>query len=438
VFWEDARQENGRWIVPAAVPIFTSRGRRILGLTTPEKSIAAFVVPLPGRPGERQREWSEWLPQPLSEQPEPPDHFSYRYKVIKQSDPVRTERIGRFEVDTIADYFYNVSGTDRMAARGSFRIRYDGRPVSEISVADTVAAVGPGAALFVTIENPIDDTRCALLFPDGNGLRVDPVKGCGTPLTARRLTDDPDRFAAAKAHQAVPGWVDRTVFAEAGLFQLHAAVLDTRTFTSKTFLFPEETGPNTELPPLSLSPDENSFVWLAQGFEERPQLGVTNWQNNRSYMLPIDRVRMRFNSQLSFTPDWVAHHFEWQRGPDGSDVLVERARFVPLPHRGDLSIGKAGEYQAYTLRPGSAALRDAAIEILSRELSGELLPEELAGWRRIRVQGKVLTASVIESAGYVSLAMDTDGSDPKVMATVGAALDAALATGRYDALFVKQ
>jgi hypothetical protein len=325
-----------------------------------------------------------------------------------------------------------------MAARGTFHIRYAGRPVSEVPQVDTVAVVSDGAALLVTSERPVDDTRCALLIPDGAGLRVEPVKGCGTPLTARRLTGDPARFAAAKAYQPVPGWVDRTSLAEPGLFQLHAAILDTRSLAAGTFLFPEETGPDTEVPPLALSPDERSFAWLVQGFDERPQLGVTNWQSNRSYMLPIDRDRMRFNSRSSFTPDWVAHHFAWQRGPDGSDVLAERAAFVPLPHKGDLTLGKAGEYQAYTLRPGSPALRDAVIEILSRDLSGELLPEELAGWRRIRVQGKVLTASVIDSANYVNLSMDTDGSDPKIMSTVGAALDAALATGRYDALFVKQ
>ena len=432
VFVEDARQDDGRWIVPGALPIFTSRGRRLLGLTMRDKSIAAFILPLPGQPGEEQRQWSVWLPRVPSEQP---DGFSYRYKVIKRSEPVRTEAIGSFEVDTIADYFHNVSGTDRLAARGRFHIRYDGRPVSEASAVDTVAVIGPGTALFVTIENPVDDTRCALLIPDGKSLRVEPVKGCGTPLTARHLTADPVRFAAGRAYEPLPGWVDRTGFAEAGLFQLHAAILDTRSFTSTTFLFPEDTGPNTEVPPLTLSPDEHSFVWLAQGFEERPQLGVTNWRTNRSYMLPIDRARMRFNSASSFTPDWVGHHFEWQRGPDGSDVLVERAAFVPLPHRGDLTLGKTGEYQAYTLRPGSAAIRDALVEILSRDLAGELLPEELAGFRRIRVQGKVLTAMLVESSNYVSLSMDVDGSDPQVMRAVGAALDAALASGRYDALF---
>jgi hypothetical protein len=277
-----------------------------------------------------------------------------------------------------------------------------------------------------------------LLLPEGNTVRVDRVRGCGTPLTARPLTADPARFAAARTHVPVPGWVDRSTFSGAGLFQLDAAILDTRTFTSATFLFPEDTRPDTSVPPLALSPDEHSFVWLAQGYEESPQLGVTNWRTNRSYTLPIDRGRMRFNSALSFGPEWVKHHFEWQRGADGGDVLVERREFVPLPYRGDLTLGEPGQYQSYTLRPGSDALRDAMVDILTRDLGAERLPDELEGFRRVRVKGKVVTASLVASPAYVSITMDIDGSDPAVMAEIGAALDAALASGRYDVLFVKR
>jgi hypothetical protein len=437
VFIEDARQEDGRWIVPGALPIFTSRGRRLLDFGTRDKSIAAFVVPLPGRPGERHRQWSEWLPPASSGQPPAANQFSYRFKVIKRSEPVRTERIGQFEVDTIADYFYYVGG-DRLAARATFRIRYGGQPVPDISTADTVAPVGgPKGALFVTVEAREIDARCALLIPEDTAVRVERVSGCGTPLTPRQLTADRARFAAAAAHEPVPGWIDRSVFAEPGLFQLHAAVIDTRTFAATTVLFPEETLPNTSVPPLDLSPDERSFVWLVQAAEERVQLGVTDWRSNRSYTLPIDRTRMRFNTVSSFNPDWVRHHFEWRRGADGRDVLVERAYFVPLPHRGDLSLGKPGEYQSYTLQPGGEPLRDAIVEILVRDLAGEPLPDEPAGFRRVRVKGKELSVAVIGSPTYVNVSMDTDASDPEVMSAIGTALDAALASGRYDALFVR-
>jgi hypothetical protein len=435
VFTEDARQEDGLWIVPGVVPIFTSRGRRLLDFGANDVSMAAFVMPLPGRPSERHHEWSGWLSPTVSGQPDP-NRFSYRYKVVKHSEPVRTQRFGRFEIDTIADYFHNVSGTDELAARGTFRIRYDGRPIPEIVSADAAAQVG--STVFVTVNEPRTTTPCALLIPDGDGVRVHWLKGCGTPLTARPITGDLRRFETARSRVPLPGWVDRTMFADPGLFQLDAAILDTRSLTSATFLFPEDTRPNTAVPPLDLSPDEHSFVWLADELEEKPQLGVTNWRSNRSYTLPIDRTRMRFNAESSFTPAWVRHHFAWQRGADGEDVLVERRDFVPLPHRGDLTLGKPGGYQSYTLRPGNDQLRDAVVDVLSHDLGGELMQEELSGFRRVRVRGKAVTVTAVGSPSYVSVTMDMDGSDPEVMSAIGAAVDAALASGRYDALFVKR
>lgn len=433
---DDARFEDGRWIVPGAVPIFTTRGRRLLGLTTGGTSLAAFIVPLPGRPGEPQRQWSEWLPRAQAGAPDAPNQFSYRYKVIKRSEPVRTETIGRFEVDTIADYFYSITGVDRAAALSRFHVRVDGHPIDGIGPASHVAVVAPSGALFVILAEPEDGGPCALLIPDGSTVRVERVNGCGTPLTVPLLTADAARFAAASSGRSLQGWVDRTTFAEPGLFQVDATILDTRTLRSATFLFPEEVRPDNSVPPLSLSPDEQSFAWVPFQFAAQPRIGVTNWRSNQSYVLPVDRARMRFNTESSLTPAWIAHHFTWARGPDGADVLVERQDFLPLPYRGEVTLGTPGEYQSYTLRPGNERLRDAVVAILSRDLAAETLPDEPAGFKRLRVKGKLVTATVIGDPEYVSLSMDTDGSDPQVMSAIAEALDAALATGRYDALFI--
>lgn len=51
------------------------------------------------------------------------------------------------------------------------------------------------------------------------------------------------------------------------------------------------------------------------------------------------------------------------------------------------------------------------------------------------MNGKVLNVSVIGSPTYVHISMDTDDGDPQVMSAIGAKLDAALASSRYDALF---
>jgi hypothetical protein len=258
-------------------------------------------------------------------------------------------------------------------------------------------------------------------------------------VTQRLLTADQARFTAARAVVRPSGWIDRVSFAEPGLFQVDAAVIDTRTLTSTAFLFPSDSHPNTGVPPLGLSPDERSFVWLAAGSDDSPHIGVTDWKASKSYLLPIDRARMRYNTESSLDPDWILHHFEWQRGADGIDVLVERSNFVPLSHHGDLALGKPGEYQSYTLRPGGEPLCKAVIELLVQDLGGERLPEETGGIRqRVRVSGKTLNVWVIGSPTYVQVSMDTADSDPEVMSAIAAKLDAALATGRYDALFVAQ
>ena len=438
LFVDDARQEEGRWIVPGALPIFTRRGERLLEFGAADKSIAGFIVPLPRYPGEAQRRWSGWLPSPRAGEPATPDQFTYRFKVIRRSEPLRTERIGPFEVDTVGYYFYNSSESERLALHATFRVRHSGQSVPAVTKAETVAVVGgPKPALFVTIAEPHSDRPCALLIDEGGSLRVQQVSGCGTPVSERLLTSDQARFKAASAHRRLPGWVDRVSFAEPGLFQLDAAVIDTRTLTTAEFLFPSESGPNTAIPPLGLSPDEGSFVWLARGSDEEPRLGVTDWRGSRSYLLPIDRRRMRYNTPLSLDPDWVAHHFEWQRRPDGIDILVERSNFVPLPYRGDLALGKPGEYQSYTLQPGGEALRGAVVDILVRDLGGERLPEDSSDFRRrVRIRGKTVSVAVLGSPSYVHVTFDSTDSDPQVMSAIAEKVDAALASGQYDALFV--
>ena len=115
--------------------------------------------PPPGRPVSGSVNGATGFPL-RQRQPLPPNRFYRRYKVIKQSELKSTQKIGRFEIDTNANYFYNVTGTDQLAADGTFHIWHDGRPIREIATADAVAVVGPHAALFVKVEGT-DATHCA-------------------------------------------------------------------------------------------------------------------------------------------------------------------------------------------------------------------------------------------------------------------------------------
>jgi hypothetical protein len=77
-----ARREDGRWIVPGEVLVFTTRGSRILDLVVGGETLAGFIVPLPRRPGAAEREWSDWLPHPRPPAPPwPNSKVSYRFRV---------------------------------------------------------------------------------------------------------------------------------------------------------------------------------------------------------------------------------------------------------------------------------------------------------------------------------------------------------------------
>lgn len=441
-FVEDARQEGGRWILPGVVPIFTRRGGRLLDLEAKDKSIAGFIVPLPRNPDQREREWSDWLPHAEPGAPALPDQFTYRFKVIKVSEPIRRETLGAFEIDTIASGFYHVEHVERLGVYAKFRVHYKGQTVPDVREVDTVSVLGRGAAdartaLFVTSSNTGSTPACALVIDEDTAARVENVTGCPSPASPQLLTSDVTRFKSEKDRLPLAGWIDRESMAEPGLYRVRGAVIDTRSLTAAVVDQPEGANPDSSIPPLGLSPDERSFAWLAYETSDTRKIVVTNWQANRSYVLPIDRARMRYPTEAALDPAWLAHHFEWTRGADGADELRERASFTPLPYRGDLSLARPGSIQSYTLRFGGEPLRDAVVDLLVKELAGERVQETADSYRqRVKVAGKTVNVSVIGSPEYVYVTLEGEDADRDAMSAIAARLDAALATGKYDALFV--
>ncbi len=79
------RVEEGRWIVPAQVELFTQRGGRLVTLSRLNSTeILGFLIPLPARPGAAFQHWSQWMPiQQVNGQPWPSDKMSYRFRVQK-------------------------------------------------------------------------------------------------------------------------------------------------------------------------------------------------------------------------------------------------------------------------------------------------------------------------------------------------------------------
>lgn len=85
----EARYVNGRWIIPGSVGIFTTRGHRSIEVVLGGKSRAGFIVPVPGRPGLKYEQWSEWLPRSGQDgKPWPETEYSYRFRVERRVPPM--------------------------------------------------------------------------------------------------------------------------------------------------------------------------------------------------------------------------------------------------------------------------------------------------------------------------------------------------------------
>ena len=436
LFLDDAREDGGRWVVPGVAPLFTSRGKRILLARVGDTTLGAWLATIPGQPTAADSTWSDWRPAAPPKDGGAP--MELRYRVIKRSAPIRQDSLGAFTVVTSASGFYNTQGTDQYSARSRFAIRFGG---AQVDTPDHITAVavlgGEPAALLATSESDEDEQHGTwLLVAEGDSLRRERVSAAGPPTTPARLTDDAAAFRAARDATGPLGWLNRTAYAEPGLYRLDGAILDSRRRTSHPLHLPDDPFPFMTPGIIAVSPDERSLAWYSQvGEEARPVLGVTDYVADSSYTLPIDRSRMRYSSESLLDPAWVLHHFRWRRGADGVDRLEERPGFTPLPYAGERSLGKPGEWQGYALKPGGEPLRQALVGILVEQLGAERLPDRLDGYElQVRLDGMELGLSVIESPGYVSLS--TYHGDPAAMARIADRLDAILAGGQYDSLFV--
>jgi hypothetical protein len=112
------------------------------------------------------------------------------------------------------------------------------------------------------------------------------------------------------------------------------------------------------------------------------------------------------------------------------------ARLTMLPHAGEFTPAKPGQYHSDTIRPGREALRTAVVNILLGETGAERLPDELNGYhQRVRIDGRLLSITIVDSEPDVYVAMESGKEEPELMTRIASRLDAAFATGKYDAAF---
>ena len=452
----DARLVDGRWVAPGAVDIFTTRGRLVMDIVLDSATSHGFIIPLSGSPRQDDMRWTPWYPHARPGAPPLPNGFTYRYRVQKRSEPVRTETFGPFEVSTIASGFFDEQFGDssRLAASAEFTLRHRGQPLavegqaSDSSAgsvrydrADAVAAIGgPEPALLVQFVHASTPGACYLLSERAGAIASQHVPDCASSFNARPLTSDVAVFRRGRELLVPRGTFDRLTFATPGLYLVSSTVLDTRRLTVRPFSVPDDdVSIAVSTPPLALSPDERSFARFgyAEHSDENPALRVTDVVANRSYVVRIDQRRMRYPNLEALDPAWVLHHFAWQRDandPNGVDSLVERSGFVPLAYHGELTLSK--NFSAYKLEPAREALRDAVIEFLVAEMNGERVPVDSGAYEHpVKVHGQTVNVAYGSSPSYVSVSLDRGAADQTLLQTIARRFDAALATGKYDAMF---
>ncbi|MFN8669222.1 MAG: hypothetical protein U0164_18705 [Gemmatimonadaceae bacterium] len=448
LFVDDARQEDGRWVVPGIANVWTSRGQRLLEVGIGDSTLGSFIVPLPAQPGPKEQEWSDWLPHARPGAAPLPDQFTYRFRVVKVGTAMRTQHVGPFEVATLVEDLFHVGDVERLAATSSFHVTYKGGAVASL---DTIGAVAelPGAtpALLVRTGAARDNGACVVVQEEGGQPKLTSAGDCGPSIDGWLLTSDTTAWHAAYDHKRAPGWLDRTTFATPGLYLLSNGVLDTRAMRyaaapARTFA-PDDSGNTREvyaingLPPLALAPDESSYVWYGHaGDEDHPVLVTTRWSTGASTAVAIDRPRMRYTDYRRLDPAWVAHHFEWRRGGDGALQLAARAQFTPLPYVGVREVDAKGVMSSYYLKPGGTELRNAIVDAMVQEFGAERLPDELNGYHRVvRLDGRLLKAANVDGGGFVSIGMDFGTVDSDFMKQLADRLDRLVASGKFDALF---
>ena len=450
LWMEDAHQVDGRWVVPGAVELFTSRGKRALEIEPAPSKPSGFLLPVPAYPGKQQLEWSEWMPRARPGAPPLPDGMTLRFKVLPRSQPVRVQTFGPFQIATLAEGFYDdvLAGEHRIAASATFRVTYRGTPVTiddrnedgTTTKYDRAADVArlPGAhdALLVRATSSEQSGPKYLLVADGDRVRAEYVAQGTQGPPAPLVTNDLARFTRARDRMPTPGTVDETTFAQAGDYLFDGALLSTQPPQVQRFKVSEDQRLNPNVFPLGISPDRHQVVRVGFADDYRSNaLVVTNVQTGESATVQIDEVRMRVSEVSALDPAWLQHYYDWSPGANGTLRLVAKENVKPLPWRGVLDASSNDGYREYKVGPAGKGMFGAMADFLTKEMGATRTEDDVASSSyEAHIDGQLVHLYENESEHHVSIFMDRD-KDSRLVATIAERFDAALATGKYDSLF---
>ena len=428
---EDAHLVDGRWVVPGAVDIFTTRGRFVLDAVLDSSTTHGFIIPLSGKPRKDDMKWTEWYPHARPGAPPLPNGFTYRYRVQKRTEPVRTESIGPFDVETIASYFFDERLDEQtvLATMAEFTIKHRGQPVTveakrpdstatagHLDVADGVAVFGGSQpallAHFTDPEHP--NGTCYVLTEESERLRSLHVPDC-VYANASILTSDTRRVpewraqGASRPHQphrvrdarGVHGRWERRGYAPArgARVQVPRELLDLPGCPAVRHL-----ARRPQLRPVRQSlRRRQSDVRRRRRLRRKPQLPASGRQGRDAL-----RHTRRHRPGVADAPLRV------EKGSRRVDSLAERQGFVPIPYH-----GRWATTTSYWLEPAREPLRDAIMDFIVSEFKGERLPVESYAYEHpIRIDGETVNIAYGGSGNYVSVSLPRDATDRKRLETI--------------------
>ncbi|MEP6765042.1 MAG: hypothetical protein ABJB66_12055 [Gemmatimonadaceae bacterium] len=449
---EDAIKIDGMWTVTGAVEIFTERGIPSLDIALNDKEHNGFIIQLPSRPSKKDFEWTDWYPKDGKDGPTRTKGVTYRTRVQKGSLPIRTERVGLFEVDaTASGYMYDpADGTSTLDPNASFHIRYNGKPVAyaldsaqnvttDVGVGMIAQLSRPQTTLMLLVNSSEGASHCALLIDDNGTLRQQRV---ADSCSAEELSPNAIGIRISDSRRLPKGRVDRQTFANSTTLLFKGAVLDVGPLTVRPYTAKSDASAIQVVPPIGFSPDGGSFVRFMLDYQSAtnsslPIFVVTNVANNTVTSLPINRARMHYSEFVQLTPEWLLHHFKWEHDRSGKDILVERANFIPLPYSGTIDIDTMGR-PTYRIPEGGQVIRMALIGMLIAEFKAQRdsVAEDDYTYP-IHIAGRKLAVSSTGGTEYVMVTMSDEGPSTDLIARIGKAFNAELATGKYDSSFGK-
>lgn len=217
-----ARFENGQWIVPTQVYLFTERGKRNVMLARRQATeVVSFLLPLPARPGHEFEEWSAWTPrQQANGQPWPADKMSCRFRVqkIPLPPPPQSEADWKAEQDAIKEAAFAAIPADAPVQRWFPYLDY-AQPQTERAVQliarrpNLVAELGK-LALGEDAELAGKALRCIEKLPAPSAEFIAPVEAAGRDLIERirqvnatSVEADPSYDGAANASIRFSSWM---------------------------------------------------------------------------------------------------------------------------------------------------------------------------------------------------------------------------------------